>query len=220
METRQVHHQCLPLRCPRGQLFWIAMPAEESTLIASFQTGDVAAFEATVRQYGGRMLAVARQLLSNEQDAQDAVQDAFVTALKSLDKFEQRSSLATWLHRIVVNAALMKRRAQGRRHEEPLDGLLPAFKADGHQAAPTPRWSNSALTAIEQEETRAQIRRCIDRLPETHRTVLLLRDIQELDTETVAVLLGISTDAVKVRLHRARQALKTMLDPVLGAIRG
>jgi RNA polymerase sigma-70 factor, ECF subfamily len=196
------------------------MPPDEQALIASLQTGDVAAFEATVRQYGGRMLAVARQLLSNEQDAQDAMQDAFVTALRSLDKFERRSSLATWLHRIVVNAALMKRRSQGRRHEESLDGFLPAFKEDGHQAAPTPRWSNSALAAIEQEETRAQIRRCIDRLPETHRTVLLLRDIQELDTATVAELLDISTDAVKVRLHRARQALKTMLDPVFGAIRG
>lgn len=193
------------------------MPSHDTTVIESLKAGDLAAFEATVRQYGGRMLAVARQLLRNEQDAQDAVQDAFVTAIRSLDKFEARSTLATWLHRIVVNAALMKRRSQGRRPEESLDGLLPTFKEDGHQAQPTPRWSSSALTSIEREETRAQVRQCIDRLPETHRTVLLLRDIQELDTETVAELLGISTDAVKVRLHRARQALKTMLDPVFGA---
>lgn len=192
------------------------MPAENETLIDSLRDGDVAALEATVREYGGRMLSVARQLLNNEQDAQDAVQDAFVTAIKSLDRFEQRSTLATWLHRIVVNSALMKRRSLGRRHEESLDGLLPEFKADGHAAQPTPRWSTSALAKIEREEIRAAIRDSINRLPETHRTVLLLRDIQELDTATVAELLGITPDAVKVRLHRARQALKTLLEPVFG----
>lgn len=192
------------------------MSSEEAVLIESLKTGELAALEAAVRQYGGRMLAVARQFLGNEQDAQDAMQDAFVTAIKSLDRFEHRSSLATWLHRIVVNSSLMKRRSQGRRHEESLDGLLPTFQDDGHQAQPTPRWSGSALASLEQEETRTLVRRAIDRLPETHRTVLLLRDLQELDTDTAAEILGISTDAVKVRLHRARQALKTLLDPVFG----
>ncbi len=192
------------------------MSSDEIALIDQLRSGDLAAFEATVRQFGGRMLNVARQLLSNEHDAQDAVQEAFVTALRSLPKFEQRSSLATWLHRIVVNAALMKRRAQGRRHEEPLDGLLPDFLPDGHEARPTPQWSRSALAALEREETRSRVRECIDRLPETHRTVLVLRDLQELDTQTVAELLDISPDAVKVRLHRARQALKTLLEPVFG----
>lgn len=190
----------------------------DAAVIESLKAGDLAAFEATVREYGGRMLAVARQLLRNEQDAQDAVQDAFVTAIRSLDKFEARSTLATWLHRIVINSALMKRRSQSRRPEASLDGLLPTFLEDGHQAQPTPRWSNAALATLEQEEVREQVRRCIDRLPETHRTVLLLRDIQELDTETVSGLLGISTEAVKVRLHRARQALKTLLDPLFGAV--
>lgn len=193
------------------------MADDDAALIDSLIDGDVGALEATVRQYGGRMLAIARQLLNNEQDAQDAVQDTFVTALRSLDQFERRSSLATWLHRIVVNSALMKRRSLGRRHEESLDSLLPEFRDDGHAALPTPRWKSSALAKIELEETRAAIRRSIDALPETHRTVLLLRDIQELDTATVSELLGISPDAVKVRLHRARKALKTLLEPVFGA---
>lgn len=192
------------------------MSTDDGVLVDSLIAGDVAALEETIRQYGGRMLAVARQLLGNEQDAQDAVQDAFVTAFRSLDKFERRSSLATWLHRIVVNSALMKRRSRNRRHEESIEALLPKFKEDGHQAQPTPRWSESASSALEQEEVRAQVRASIDRLPETHRTVLLLRDIQGLDTETVSELLGISPEAVKVRLHRARQALKTLLDPVFG----
>lgn len=194
----------------------VAMTSAEESLVVSLRSGDTAAFEITVRQYGGRMLTVARQLLGNVDDAQDAVQDAFVTALRSLDHFEGRSSLATWLHRIVVNAALMKLRSRRRRHEQPIEEFLPTYLDDGHQARPAPRWGESAVASLEQDETRQLVRQCIDRLPETHRTILLLRDIQELDAETVAGLLEISSDAVKVRLHRARQALRTLLDPVLG----
>jgi RNA polymerase sigma-70 factor (ECF subfamily) len=184
--------------------------------LASLLAGDEPALEAAIRQYGGRMLHVAWQLLGNEQDAQEAVQDAFVTAFQSLDQFQHRSSVATWLHRIVVNAALMKRRARSRRPEQSMDSLLPVFQEDGHQWRPPPRWNLSAPAALERKEIREQVRRSIDELPETHRSVLLLRDIQELDTGTVAEILGISPDAVKVRLHRARQALRTLLDPVFG----
>lgn len=190
----------------------------DDALAASLRAGDAVAFEAVVRQFGGRMLAVARQILGNDEDAQDAVQDGFITAFRSLTKFEGRSSLSTWLHRIVVNAALMKLRSRRRRHEQPIEELLPTFVEDGHQAQPAPRWSESAVASLEREETRRQVRDCIDRLPEIHRTVLLLRDIQELDTPTVAEMLEISVDAVKVRLHRARQALRTLLDSVLGNV--
>ena len=191
--------------------------SDEAALVASLRAGDQATFEVVVRCFGGRMLAVARQLLGQESDAQDAVQDAFFAALKSLDGFEGRAGLATWLHRIVVNAALMKLRTRRRRHEQSLDELLPTFLADGHQARPAGRWNDSVVAQLEQDEHGRLVRQCIDRLPETHRTVLLLRDIQELDTETVAGLLEISSDAVKVRLHRARQALRTLLGGVLGA---
>lgn len=191
-------------------------PDVEHTLVEALRAGDVAAFESTVRQYGGRMLAVAKQLLKNDTDAQDAVQEAFLTAFKSLASFEARSSLATWLHRIVVNAALMKLRSQRRHPEQSIDELLPQFKADGHQMAPCAKWSTSASDALERAETQQLVRQCIDRLPEIQRTVLLLRDIQEIETAEVARLLEISPEAVKVRLHRARQALRTLLEPVLG----
>ena len=190
--------------------------SDDSFIVDSIAQGNRSALEAVIQQYGGRMLSVARQLLQNEQDAQDAVQDAFLTAFRSLDRFEQRSTLATWLHRIVINAALMRRRSQSRHREESLNSWLPTFLADGHEAHPTQRWSAQSLSNIETDETRSAIRSCIDQLPDTYRTVLLLRDIQELDTATVASLLEISPDAVKVRLHRARQALKTLLEPIFG----
>lgn len=196
----------------------VTTTGDDASLVDSLRSGDAAAFETAVRMFGGRLLVVARQLLGNDEDARDAVQDAFLKAHRSLADFEGRSSLATWLHRIVVNAALMKLRAQRRRHERPIDELLPTYLEDGHQARPAPRWRESGPAALERQETRQLVRQCIDQLPDSYRTVLLLRDIQELDTENVAQLLEISTDAVKVRLHRARQALRTLLDPVLGSL--
>lgn len=191
-------------------------PGEEASLVARLRAGEAAAYEELVGQYGGRMLAAARQILRSEHDAQEAVQDAFLSAYRSLASYQERSSLATWLHRVVVNAALMKLRQSKRRKEQPIEELLPRFLEDGHQQKPAPRWSERALDLQEVEEMRLKVRQCIDRLPETHRTVLILRDIQELDPHTVAGLLEITTDAVKVRLHRARQALRTLLDPLLG----
>lgn len=191
--------------------------SDDASLVASLRAGNEAAFEAVVRQYGGRMLAVARQLLGNDNDAQEAVQDAFVAAFRALSGFEGRSSLATWLHRIVVNASLMKLRHHRDHRGLSIEELLPTFLEDGHQARPCARWGDSTLAALEREETRDLVRECIDRLPENHRTVLLLRDIQELDTEATAEILQISIEATKVRLHRARQALRTLLEGVFGA---
>ena len=92
--------------------------ADDATdFIERLRAGDEAAFERLVRENGGRLLAVARGILNNEDDAQEALQDAFVSAFRSIDRFEGGSLLSTWLHRITVNAALMKRRAKSRRPE-------------------------------------------------------------------------------------------------------
>src|SRR5688572_2360303 len=87
----------------------------DTELLAALRAGESAAYEHLVREYGGRMLLVARRFLSQEQDAQDAVQDAFLSAFKAIENFEGNSKLSTWLHRIVVNASLMKLRAQRRK---------------------------------------------------------------------------------------------------------
>jgi RNA polymerase sigma-70 factor (ECF subfamily) len=188
---------------------------EENALLAGLKRGDAAAFEALVRQNAGPMLSVARRLLGNEEDARDAVQEAFLSAFRAIDSFDAQAKLSTWLHRIVVNAALSKLRSRGRRAEQPIDELLPAFLDDGHQASPARAWRGGAEELLQQQETRELVRAAIDRLPESYRTVLLLRDIEELDTEETARLLGIAPGAVKTRLHRARQALRTLLDPHL-----
>jgi RNA polymerase sigma-70 factor (ECF subfamily) len=187
--------------------------ASDLALVAALKAGDGAAFEQLVRQYGSRMLAVARQIVGTEEDAQDALQDTFLTAFRAIGSFEGKSRLSTWLHRVAVNAALMRLRSRKRKREQPIDDLLPQILSDGHRQNPGRAWNQTALAGIEQKETQALVRACIDRLPADYRTVLLLRDIQELDTATVAEALEISEGNVKVRLHRARQALRTLLDP-------
>ncbi len=183
---------------------------DEQRLVAALRRGDPAAFEDVVRRYGGRMLAVARRMLRVEEDARDAVQEAFVSAFKARDGFAGNARLSTWLHRIVVNAALMRLRRQRRKPEESIDELLPRFDESGEWCDDETRATTPA-DLLERSETRVIVRECIDRLPASYRTILLLRDIEELDTDETADKLGMSVTAVKTRLHRARQALRTLL---------
>jgi RNA polymerase sigma-70 factor (ECF subfamily) len=186
----------------------------DAGLLARLQAGDVSACEELVRRHGPRMLAVARRLLRSEADADDAVQDAFLSAFRAIGTFAGDAALSTWLHRIVLNACLMRLRSRSRRKDVPLDDLLPSFDETGHHVRPVRPWADLPVAAAARTETRARVRACIDRLPEGHRTILLLRDIEELSTEETASRLGIRPGAVKTRLHRARQALREMLAPL------
>ncbi len=188
---------------------------DEAALLERLRAGEEAAFEELARAYGGRLLAVARRFLASEEDARDAVQDAFLSAFRSLDRFQGDSRVSTWLHRIVVNAALMKLRTRRRKPELPIEELLPGFLEDGHLARPAVEWEKTADVLTERKEIRGLVHESIQQLPESYRTVLLLRDIEELDTEQTARLVGISANAVKTRLHRARQALRGLLEPHL-----
>ncbi len=188
----------------------------EAALIAGLRAGDHSAYEQMVRRYGGRMLAAARRILHNESDARDAVQDAFLSAFRSLGNFAGEAALGTWLHRIAINAALMQVRSRRRRLEQPLEQPLPHFDEHGN-------WADDVSAAAvlddprEARERWATVRKCLDRLPQRYRVVLLLRDIEDLDTAQTARMLNITPTAVKVRLHRARQALKTLVEREMGA---
>jgi len=183
----------------------------DEVLVAALRAGDDWAFEEMIRRYGGRLLAVARRICRNEEDARDVLQSAYLSAFRSLDRFEGSAQLSTWLHRIVVNTALMRLRTRKRKPEESMDALLPAFQGDGHHVEQFSDWALPADRLIEREQDCELVRTCIAQLPETYRRVLLLRDIEELSTEETARLLDTTASAVKVRLHRARQALSTLI---------
>jgi RNA polymerase sigma-70 factor, ECF subfamily len=184
---------------------------DDHALLTALRAGHEWAFETMVRLYGGRLLAVARRFTRNDEDAQDVVQSAYLSAFRALNDFEGACQLSTWLHRIVVNTALMKLRSRRRKPEESIDALLPAFQDDGHHVEQFSEWSTPADQLMERKETRATVRECIEQLPENYRLVLTLRDIEELSTQEVAGMLAMTPTAVKVRLHRARQALSTLL---------
>ena len=185
--------------------------ADDTTLIEALRRGDEAAFEIMVRTHSGRMLAVARGVLRHDEDARDAVQAAFVSAFKGLPSFKGDCLLSSWLHRIVVNTALMKLRTRRRKPEEPIEPLLPTYLDDGHHTQDFSDWAMQADALLEQSQVRGAVRAAIATLPESYRAVLMLRDIEEMTGEEVAARLGITTNAVKIRLHRARQALGTVL---------
>jgi RNA polymerase sigma-70 factor (ECF subfamily) len=194
------------------------MKSEEEIIVGRLRAGDGRAFEFVVRTYGGRMMSAARRLLGCEADAADAVQEAFMSAFKALDRFEGSSRLSTWLHRITINAALMKLRSRRRREEMSIESLLPTFAADGHRNNARRAWVAPSDELLQQRETRQMVRDKVDLLPEEHLTVLILRDIEELDTAATAQALGIRPGAVKTRLHRARMALRELLEgELLGA---
>jgi RNA polymerase sigma-70 factor (ECF subfamily) len=183
----------------------------EGVLIARLQQGERDAYEVLVRRYSARMLAVARRLLRNEEDARDAVQDAFMTAFRVLPRFRADGTLSTWLYRIVTNAALMTLRSTNRHPEVSLEPLLPIFADDGHHTEPVDSLPVTTEAALHSKETRALVRACIEQLPTQYRVVVVLRDIEELDTAETAAMLGITENAVKIRLHRARQALMALI---------
>jgi len=184
---------------------------DDVQLLQRLRAGDEDAYEVMVRTYGGRMLAVARGFLRNEEDARDCVQSAYVSAFTGLKSFKGNCQLSTWLHRIVVNAALMRLRTRRRKPEESIEPMLPTYLDDGHHTEDFSDWTAQADEILEQKQLRAAIRAGIQQLPESYRTVLMLRDVEEMTTEEVAGQVGVTPNAVKIRLHRARQALCTVL---------
>lgn len=190
------------------------LPESEALFVERLRSGDEQAFEELVWRFGGRLLATARHLLGRNGDAEDAVQEAFLSAFRGLDRFRGGSSLSTWLHRIVINAALMKLRGASRRPEASIEEYLPRFDETGHHADPVAEWRVTPEAAMLSRQTRDRVRAAIEKLPPSYRAVLVLRDIEELSTEETAEVLSLTRTAVKVRLHRARLALRTLLVPV------
>lgn len=195
------------------------VPDEQSkqldSALAPPEQGSESEAEQLVRDNIAWMLALAERMLRDRALAEDAVQEAFLNAFRGLDRFEGRSSIKTWLHRITVNSSLTKLRQLKRLSEKPIDEYLPEF--DRHDCRIETPWTYLAplQDVLENDDLRAQISESIDALPESYRIVLQLRDIEECDTSEVAELLDISEANVKVRLHRARAALKKLLEPIL-----
>lgn len=187
--------------------------ADDAAFVAALKAGDARAFERLVRDHGGRLLAVARRMVRDDAMAQDCLQEAFLSAHKAIGRFEPHGSLGGWLHRITVNACLMRLRSAKRLAETPIDDLLPTFSPEGLRLGEPRTEVRDPESELEAARLRRLVREKIDALPDGYRIVLLMRDIEGYSTREAADMIGIAEGALKVRLHRARAALKTLVEP-------
>ncbi len=185
---------------------------DEGLLVAAAKQGDGSAFTELVRRYERKIFRLAQNITQNREDAEDAMQEAFLKAYTHLDKFQGDSRFYTWLVRITVNEALMKlrkRRPGEFSLDEPVEteseDLRPREVADWGPS-PEQRFARSQLNEI--------LTGAIEKLDPDFRIVFVLRDIEELSTEETARLLGLSVPAVKSRLLRARLRLRQRLNPI------
>jgi RNA polymerase sigma-70 factor (ECF subfamily) len=184
---------------------------EQADLVRQVEGGIQAACARLVALFGPQMRIVARRFLRCDDDCNDAVQEAFVSAFNAIGRFDNHSRLSTWLYRITVNSCLMKLRADSSRREisfEEIGQQADRRSRDRHDIA----GPDDPSSEIETDEMRSLIHRAIDKLPPADRAVLLLRDIQQLDASTTAARLGTSVHNVKRRLRRARQVLSSQLE--------
>lgn len=192
----------------------VAEQEQEQVWVEGLRNGDSACYRQVVEAYIGPLLRVARRYL-REEDACDAVQETFIKVFGAIKTFRGESRLLTWIQRILINQCISKLRAQERLAEVSIDDLLPSYYDDGHRIAPTPAWPESLSTVVDRERLCRLVEKHIAKLPLAYRTVLMLRDIEGISGKETAELLNLSVGAVKVRLHRARQALRTLMDPVM-----
>jgi len=199
----------------------MSVPAAETTdeaLAARAAAGDEIAFEEIVSRYQSRVFRLACRLTGNDSEAPDVLQETFLQVYRNLGSFRGESRFATWLYRIATNAALMQRRARGRRPAESLEAFLPRFDETGAHAA-TPAQLQVAARADELLDRRLlaeKARAGIERLPDLYREAFVLRDLEEMPTAEVAQVLGLEPAAVRQRVHRARLMLRGYLGDLVG----
>jgi RNA polymerase sigma-70 factor (ECF subfamily) len=193
----------------------------EAALIARLRRRDTKALEILMERHAARVYRVAFGITRNDADAEEVVQDVFLSLFEKIAAFEERAALGTWLYRVATNRALLRRRGKRLELEVSLEDQLPTFRDDGHRAGERSfllaDWSASAEDGLLSDETQALVRRAIDMLPPPYRAVVMLRDVEELSNEETAEILGEAVSSVKSRLHRARMALREQLTHLMSA---
>jgi RNA polymerase sigma-70 factor, ECF subfamily len=192
-------------------------PLDDLALVRLVQEGDHGAFQEIVRNHQHRVYAVALRVTRDQATASDVVQDTFLQVFRKIGQFQGESAFATWLHRVTVNAALMRLRSAHHRHESSFEDMSPQYGERGELVEPIDDWSAAADDVVIRRELSVHAARAVDALPEAYRSVFVLRELEELSTHEVAEALGINVGMVKTRLHRARLALrKTLSARIIG----
>jgi RNA polymerase sigma-70 factor (ECF subfamily) len=183
----------------------------DQDLLTALREREPTAAEALITAYGDRAYRLAARITGNQQDAEEAIQDAFWSVVRKIDTFRGDSAFGSWVYRIVSNAAYQKiRRRQRIFFDIPLDEVLPPFH-EGRHAGLISDWSSGIDDPAVQTELRSVLSSAVSELPAHYRAVLVLHDIEGLSMAEVADALGISVPTVKSRAHRARLSLRKRL---------
>jgi RNA polymerase sigma-70 factor, ECF subfamily len=182
----------------------------EAKLVARLAKRDESALLEVLDGHRDRIYNLALRITGSVEDAEEVTQDTFIRMLDKIEQFEGRSTLGTWVYRMGMNLALMKRRSSTRRPEQSWEDPMEAFTEDGLHTAPIRKWRGSVLD-IQKEETGRAVRDAVEKLPDEYRTVVVLADLEGRSRQEIADALELSIPAVKSRLHRARLALRKML---------
>jgi RNA polymerase sigma-70 factor (ECF subfamily) len=187
----------------------------DEEIVSRVCAGDLASFEILMRRHNQRLYRIGRAILRNDTEAEDLMQDTYVRAYEHLKQFAGRAKFSTWLSRIAVNEALARRKRSGK--EEALEPMADAKEDSAHRnyaSAPASRLQAPGRNPEQQagdSELRNMLEDAIDSLPDDFRSVVMLRDVEEMDTAETAASLDISEENVKTRLHRARALLRKKL---------
>jgi len=181
----------------------------DAELVRLAQAGDRRAFDELVKRYRDKVYRLAFKILRHEEDAAEALQDAFLSAFRGLKNFKAESTFSTWLYRITTNAALMKYR---KRRDNVVSLEQSQSRNEDAEPIDVPDWTTQPVDELLSSELREVMNEARDRLPEELRTVFVLRDEDERSNAEVAEMLDLSVAAVKSRLHRARLSLRDRLN--------
>ena len=185
----------------------VAAALDDLTLVHACKQGDVDAFEQLVKRYDAKLLRIAQHITHNRENAEEAVQEAFFKAFRNLSSFQEKSRFSTWLFRITVNESLMKLRRQRREKAQAQEPIMADEIAD---------WAPNPEQLYGPFELRNILRRQLQGLQPSLRVIFILRDIEGLSTDESAEVLGLTRDAVKARLWRARLDLRERLSKYFG----
>jgi RNA polymerase sigma-70 factor (ECF subfamily) len=193
----------------------LRMPRErddrDGALVEALRRRDAAAAERLVTTYQSRAYRLAVGITANAEDAEEVVQDAFLSVIRKIDTFRGESAFGSWFYRIVANAALQRARRRGRRIHVALEDVLPEFDGDGRHAGAVVDWSAAVDDPSRHIEIRLAVGSAIDELPPHYRAALVMHDVENLSCAEIAEVLHLGAGGVKTRLHRARLFIRKRL---------
>ncbi len=188
---------------------------DDNVLLEELRRGSPEAVEALFDRFHGKIYSLAMSILKNESDAEEAVQDVFMTVVQKAHTFKGNSALYSWIYRICVNTCLMRLRGKRKHETVSIEEFMPVFTEEGMHASLIDDWSKEVERKALDKELGQVIRKSTENLSEKYRVVFVLSDVEGLSNEETAKILGLTVPAVKSRLHRARLYLREQLSRYL-----